>query len=177
MLTTTRFYAALMNRLLLMFLGLVMAGCVTFYPSPSETQPAALLVEKGDRRELGWYESFSVSEIDGFPVSHIGTNLGSASIRVAPGLRRILITATYRHGSGPCPCRIYFPLEIDLQPSQVVYLDGSFTPQGFAILRLVDGITKQEIAPRIEGQARPVPKNMYVPVGGGAWIPISRPAR
>lgn len=150
----------------------VLSGCVTFYSVPSDKQPPATIIEKGNRPELGWYEIFDVSQIDGLPVSHIGTSLGSATIRVEPGRRRILITATYRHEHGPCPCRATFPIEIDLAPNQVIRLDGSFNAQGVARIALIDEKTNLPLSTPLEAYASPVPKTVYVPAGNSVWIPI-----
>jgi hypothetical protein len=151
-----------------------LSGCGTFYSSPRAGEPATVIVEMGERRKIGWYEIYAVEEIDGKPVSHMGSNLGSATVRVAPGPRNVLFSVSYRHGGDDpfdCPCRVNFPLTLDLKAGQTLKVTGSIEMTGEVTLGLRDAGTDQLVFPEQKGLARPVPKNMYLPVGN-TFIPV-----
>ena len=156
-------------------------GCGTFYATPPEGNPAAIITEKENRKGWTWWEYFAVSTIDDVSVSHMGSDLGKATIRIEPGARRILIRARYLHRENAllpdqCPCEALFPIQIDLRDGQRIRLDGEFDKDGQAKLKFVDASTQQAIGQELTQPSRPVPKTAYVPLGRGAYVPI-QPSR
>ena len=162
----------------LIALGIVvLGGCATFYATPPEGKPAATIVEKENRKSISWWEFFAVSTVDEVSVSHMGTSLGKATIRIEPGTRRILIRARYLHresafASDECPCEALFPIQIDLRDGQKIRLDGEFDGAGQANLRLVDLESQHAIGRDLIQPSKPVPKTSYVPMPGGGYMPV-----
>jgi hypothetical protein len=166
----------------LLLVASALTGCVGWHPVPSDGSPAAILVETGERRGLTWYQSFAVSQIDDLPVSHIGTNPGSATVRVAPGLRKLLIRVRFLHRddpllggliarSGDCPCEALFPIELELRPDQRVEVGGSIDGTRLVTLRITD-FSASISFPELKRQAIPIPKSTYIPLPSGGYIPI-----
>jgi len=134
-------------------------------------------VEKENRKGWTWREYFAVSTIDDVSVSHMGSDLGKATIRVEPGTRRILIRARYLRRENAllpdqCPCEALFPIQIDLRDGQKIRLDGEFDKDGQAKLRLVDANTEQVIGRELTQRSQAVPKTSYVPMPRGGYMPI-----
>jgi len=160
---------------------LLLHGCGTFYPEPKAGEQFATLTEAGERRAADWYENFVVSEIDGQPVSHMGTSLGTVTVRVAPGRRKIRLTATYLHGlkfafnpNVTCPCRAVFPIDVDLPNGKQFKVAGKFDETGNATLQFLDSVTGDSLFGELSMPATPVPKTNYQSTPGGTWIRVQQ---
>ena len=168
--------------IVVVFSVITLAGCSTWHPVPADNSPAATLIETGERRGLTWYQRFSVSEIDELPVSHMGTNPGSATVRVTPGIRRLLIRVRFLHrdnpllisGRGDCPCEARFLIEMDLRAGQRIEIGGSIEPSRMVNLRLLDLESPQDIYAELKQQALSIPQSGYIPLPSGGYIPIQR---
>jgi hypothetical protein len=153
---------------------LLLHACGTFYPEPKPGEPAATLVESGERRAADWYEDFVISEIDGQPVSHMGKSLGTLTVQVAPGRRKIKLTATYLHGlkfafnqNSTCPCRAVFPIDVDISNGKKFRVVGKFDETGSAKLQFIDSATGESLFGELSMPATPVPKTSYQSTPGG----------
>lgn len=167
---------------ILLTLVIMLGGCVTWHPVPSDGSPSATFVESGERRGLTWYQSFGLSQVDGLYVSHMGTNVGSAEVRVAPGTRKLLIRVRFLHRDGltlisnpsDCPCEARFLIEMDLRAGQRIEIGGSIDQNRLVTLRLSD-LGAQQTYPELKQGAVPIPKSGYIPLPSGGYIPIQPP--
>lgn len=154
--------------------ALLLASCAAVYQHPGPGEPAAHVIEQAKRKGAAWYEAVAVSEIDGQPVPPRAGGLGTEALRVAPGLRHLVVTVSYRHGGGDdidCPCRASFPLALELAAGQRLRLDARIAARGQVTLKPLDAVTGQPLAPEQTAQARTLPKDVYLPMGGG-WLQI-----
>jgi len=155
----------------------VLTSCGSFYKNPTSTEPAAIFIERSERQGLFWYRKFTVSEIDGMPVSHMGASGDANEIRVHAGTRRIRVDVDYLGGEGlkmadGCQCRATFPLDLNAKPGAIYKIGGTVQGNHKVTLELLD--VSNPVAPptRIEAFGRPVLKNTTFSVPGGAFITI-----
>ncbi len=159
-----------------------LSGCSSFYRTAPEGAPAAVVTESHERRELFWYQQFALAEVDEQPVSHFGTDLGKASVRLVPGKRKLLIEVSFLHGKtvgsflsggyGDCTCVAYFPVVVEVAAGDHLRIEGRITEDRNVSIWLADANTGTILSSELSQLARPVPKTMYVPAGN-SYVPIS----
>lgn len=151
----------------------LLTGCVSFYPNPGTTEPAAVFIEKGERSALDRYRYFTVAEIDGLPVSHMGVMSSDGNeIRVQPGIRRMVFTVSLLNGFGTGIHRIHFPLELDVKTGKRYKIEGSASEDNQVVFKINDLSAPDTPWVHRNGTARPVKPNMTIPVQGGGVVTI-----
>ena len=156
-----------------------LSGCASVHQPPAADGQTVLIHETAVRRGSGWYEVFAVTEIDGLAVERSEERLGAVPLRVAPGQRQLLLSASVRHGGADaleCPCRATAAVTAQLEPGQRLRVDGRVAPDGVVSLRLVDARSGLPMAYAVDVPARGLPPRVRAPLGGG-WVRVPMPER
>lgn len=152
---------------------ILLSGCVTFYQNPGSADPAAIFIEKGERTVLDRYRYFTLAEIDGLPVSHMGVMSADGNvIRVQPGKRRMLFKVGYLNGLSNGQHRAVFALELNVEAGKRYQIGGSVSDDNHVVFTITE--LSNPVSPwvRLTAVGQFVQPNMTLGVPGGGFVII-----